>query len=295
MSVRTVMLLAVVLMSTLTCAEANNFKTGRWLLDNRPFVASFVFQAQGDKRIEFIQKAGSFLEFDFVSPVILTGTHTVKVFSVSSPLSGSSERILLGVKKQLAVGDAHYRKNLVFGQESTLFYGQLLKGYWLEIEILDKFGLAQTLVIPSVGFRQPAIEFNRFRNTLPPISWNDARAMTLRFASGQSELSADHKRQLNYLLQYVEYDQLVASLTIDGHSDSTGTRLSNLSLSGERAEKVKNYLLNQGLDKDKLTAVRKHGQRYPLAGMPDEMNRRVEIHLARDVLPEKEKNGNADD
>jgi outer membrane protein OmpA-like peptidoglycan-associated protein len=70
------------------------------------------------------------------------------------------------------------------------------------------------------------------------------------------------------------------SLTIEGHTDSTGTPAHNQDLSGQRAESVKDYLTGKGIAGGRLNAAG-FGQTKPVADNATELgraqNRRVEL------------------
>ena len=76
-------------------------------------------------------------------------------------------------------------------------------------------------------------------------------------------------------------------LTIEGHTDSVGTTDFNQRLSEERADSVRDYLVQQGLRLDSMSAVGL-GEAVPVAdnGTPDgrQRNRRVEIIISGDVI-----------
>jgi len=76
-------------------------------------------------------------------------------------------------------------------------------------------------------------------------------------------------------------------LTIEGHTDSTGSQDFNQKLSEERAESVRDYLAQQGLPVNSMSAVGL-GEAVPVAdnGTPDgrQRNRRVEIIISGDVI-----------
>jgi OOP family OmpA-OmpF porin len=71
-------------------------------------------------------------------------------------------------------------------------------------------------------------------------------------------------------------------LTIEGHTDNTGTIPANQVLSENRAGAVMNYLLQAGIDATRLQAIG-YGQQQPIADntTPEgrAANRRVELKL----------------
>lgn len=73
-----------------------------------------------------------------------------------------------------------------------------------------------------------------------------------------------------------------ARFVINGHSSAEGTAAHNLSLSEDRANSVKSYLVNAGINGANL-AVKGYGESMPLTTNTSEesraLNRRVEIKL----------------
>ena len=76
-----------------------------------------------------------------------------------------------------------------------------------------------------------------------------------------------------------EYSQL--RVTLAGHADERGTREYNLALGQRRAEAVSQYLILNGVSKNRLV-VKSFGEEKPIAFGQDEesysKNRRVEIN-----------------
>ena len=70
-------------------------------------------------------------------------------------------------------------------------------------------------------------------------------------------------------------------VTLSGHADERGTREYNLALGQRRAESVSDYLVLNGINKNRI-AVKSFGEEKPLAYGQDESsyakNRRVEIN-----------------
>jgi len=90
--------------------------------------------------------------------------------------------------------------------------------------------------------------------------------------------------QSKYILQedsYKELDKLVKtlkenpkySIVIAGHTDNQGDKKLNQMLSLNRAKVIANYLIENGIDVDRLT-VRGHGSAFPIAPNDSEENRK---------------------
>lgn len=99
------------------------------------------------------------------------------------------------------------------------------------------------------------------------------------FAFDRSDLNANAKTSLDKLrttlLKYPE-----TNITVIGHTDSKGTRQYNQTLSESRANSVASYTSQNGIDRDRMTAIGK-GETDPIATNDTEegsaSNRRVEF------------------
>lgn len=99
------------------------------------------------------------------------------------------------------------------------------------------------------------------------------------FEVDRAELKPGAQRSLKELVQ-VLIESPSAMVAIEGHTDSTGARAHNDSLSQRRAESVRGFLVGQGIGQARITA-RGMGQDYPVASNGDaagrQQNRRVEL------------------
>lgn len=79
-------------------------------------------------------------------------------------------------------------------------------------------------------------------------------------------------------------------LEIEGHTDSTGSLIFNQKLSEQRADSVRAYLIQEGLNPDSITS-RGFGPSMPVAGNDTakgrQLNRRVEIIVSGEVIGTK--------
>jgi len=99
------------------------------------------------------------------------------------------------------------------------------------------------------------------------------------FATGRADLKpgtvADLTQLVTFLNKYPE-----RTLTIEGHTDSVGGEDYNLGLSQRRADAVRSYLMQQGIDGSRIT-TKGMGESVPVASNDSEggrqQNRRVEV------------------
>ncbi|GAA4883915.1 DUF5723 family protein [Flaviramulus aquimarinus] len=108
-------------------------------------------------------------------------------------------------------------------------------------------------------------------------------AKTILFNSGKSSIKAESNEVLSEIVKILqEYPN--AKFSIEGHTDSVGSDLLNKRLSDSRANAVKKFLINNGVDQFRLTS-KGYGESKPIANNATssgrEQNRRVEINLAK--------------
>ncbi|BCN25735.1 MotY family protein [Vibrio alfacsensis] len=141
------------------------------------------------------------------------------------------------------------------------------------------------ITLPTIKTQSALSEFNACRERLPKLSFFQARDVVIPFQFGQKRLDASHMATLGALYSYVSVDPRVTKILIDGHTDNVGSDVSNLVVSRQRAEQVKQVLIRKGVD-EQMIEVRGHGARYPIASNDTNegqaRNRRVTIRLVRD-------------
>lgn len=113
----------------------------------------------------------------------------------------------------------------------------------------------------------------------------EAEPLTLTggtFESNSAALTTEAESRLDELAQTLA-SRPELRIVIEGHTDSQGAESYNLALSRERADAVKNYLINQGVAASRM-ATQGYGEARPIAPNDNPagraQNRRVEIHTA---------------
>jgi outer membrane protein OmpA-like peptidoglycan-associated protein len=102
--------------------------------------------------------------------------------------------------------------------------------------------------------------------------------LRLAFGLGSAALSDAAQAQMRVFAEALRRPQLAnARVRIEGHTDSSGGRATNLALSQRRAQAVADFLVGQGIAPSRLE-VRGYAYDRPLAGRPASAseNRRVE-------------------
>jgi len=104
---------------------------------------------------------------------------------------------------------------------------------------------------------------------------------TTLFDFDKSTLRPMGKEKLDELVAQVKSHQAVDSITITGHTDSVGTDAYNQKLSERRANSVRDYMVNAGIDTSLITSTSGMGESKPVASNDTadgrQENRRVEI------------------
>jgi OOP family OmpA-OmpF porin len=110
--------------------------------------------------------------------------------------------------------------------------------------------------------------------------WVDANHFSFQFSTGSTILKKEYITKISKIYDYLKRNK--KRIIIIGHTDSVGSKSKNMQLSIERANIVKDKLIELGIDADRIQA-RGDGENSPIASNDDEdgrrQNRRVEIQI----------------
>ncbi|MGC6431828.1 MAG: OmpA family protein [Jejuia sp.] len=108
-------------------------------------------------------------------------------------------------------------------------------------------------------------------------------AKTILFDTGKSTIKAQSEEVLGDIIKILK-EYPTAKFTVEGHTDSVGSEKLNQRLSDSRANAVKEYLVKNGIDAFRLSALG-YGESKPIDSNKTRKgranNRRVEINLAK--------------
>jgi outer membrane protein OmpA-like peptidoglycan-associated protein len=140
----------------------------------------------------------------------------------------------------------------------------------------------------ELDWNSPVVRYDEVKNKNVTIRGNDRYDIygldeTVLFNSGESRLKENAKDNLDEVAATLN-NKYKGDIRVYGHTDNEDTKSSNKKLSRDRAEAVKDYLVNKGVDKDRISCHAR-GEKDPVASNDTnsgrKANRRVEIVVAK--------------
>ncbi len=149
------------------------------------------------------------------------------------------------------------------------------KETWVDVHPVNH-GESYTLTIVEKKGMEQDITANTM---LDALNKDGFIALYINFDTNKATIKAESKTVVDQIVKLLK-ENLGLKVSIEGHTDRTGTPAKNKNLSLERAQSVVNALTAAGVDKKRLSAVG-WGQEKPVADNRTEegkaKNRRVEI------------------
>lgn len=141
-----------------------------------------------------------------------------------------------------------------------------------------------SVAVSPLNFRDPLDEFLNCMAALLPQSFASVKKTLLLFKPGGAKLTAEARKKLDRIAEFVDVDKSVHQISISGYADNKGFRTYNKRLGLRRAMAVKKYLLKKGVS-DKKIIARSFGENQPLISNRTSKgrakNRRVLVILER--------------
>ncbi|MCM2680827.1 flagellar protein MotY [Echinimonas agarilytica] len=143
-----------------------------------------------------------------------------------------------------------------------------------------------SVALNSANFRSGYADFVECVGGLLPFGFDDVALTVLNYRSNSDRLELESQRRLRRVAEYVVNDPAIVKINIDAYSDSYGGRWLNLELSKKRANAIREFLIEQGVDDDKLVSSG-YGERRHISSnetpLGRQKNRRVVMRLTRDA------------
>ncbi|TBU71405.1 hypothetical protein DNK06_24140 [Pseudomonas daroniae] len=230
---------------------------------------------------EFVRRAGEQATFRLQARERWLGSGSATLLAAAAPWQPGRGDINLGV---VSVGNGEMPFNSSQEQAGRLLAG-LLEGRSPLVRHRTSMGSESLEVrLLPVRFRKAYDDYLNCTAKLLPVNFDQVRQSNIGFPGGGVELDPMAKAKLEIILDFMKADPEVNRIELDGHSDSSGNRLTNRDLSRRRAVAVMEYLKAQGVPEERIV-MRFHGERYPLVpnttAANRNKNRRVSVRLEK--------------
>ncbi|RUO64986.1 OmpA family protein [Pseudidiomarina planktonica] len=141
--------------------------------------------------------------------------------------------------------------------------------------------------LSAANFRRNYDDFLNCVSGLLKFSFEDIAYTVLNYDDDNGELTREAQQKLMQIGQYLSHDTDLELVLIDAYTDAYGAREPNQRLTEERAEMIKSFFTERGINGERIVTVG-HGERRHIAGNDDELaraqNRRVVIQLSKPLL-----------
>ncbi|MCK5537680.1 MAG: OmpA family protein, partial [Bacteroidales bacterium] len=151
------------------------------------------------------------------------------------------------------------------------------------ISLVDAVGCKEELVF-AVPFNNQAIEEDDPTSVTTLLQLKQGESLKLEkilFESNSSLLLSNSFKELNSIVQFLDANSTY-KIEISGYTDNVGDNSHNQKLSENRAQSIVDYLINSGIEDERLVAMG-YGELFPVASNKTvsgrKLNRRVEVKL----------------
>lgn len=142
-----------------------------------------------------------------------------------------------------------------------------------------------SIILSNVQFVPAMREFQTCSDQMHPDSFTDLHYFNVYFESEKAILDNKASGQMQRLADYLKIDDSIKRIIIESHTDSFGRRELNTELSTNRAEVVKNFLIEQAEVDEGIIETHSYRDTKPVADNKTPagraQNRRTEIRLIR--------------
>ena len=270
-------------------AFALKYETGmdvsQWVNEASPFACRLEHYITGYGTGAFVHLAGEDRQLDLNGQGITFGGKAVSIHATPPNWRPGVKPAFLAelvpTEGEVRVGEA----------VATDIAAELLRGMMVTFEGKLKESDDQSIAVylSTVGFRQAFDAFTACEDQLVLANFAQLERSRVQYSVGQIDLNDAAKALLRKIAKYLRVDDTVLQIFIDGHTDDAGLTKDNIKVSQQRAERVRDFLVDQGVPPEMLV-VRYHAEKYPVvrntSASNRAKNRRTTLRLSRNFEPQ---------
>ena len=234
-------------------------------------------------KVEFSSKAGKDLNLRMQLDMnqLPDGYGVAKIESVAPRWRPGQATYDIGDMQFYKQFDGELQKQMAWRLLSELEKGRYPTFYYQDwYNQSDKVAVA----LSSVNFRSAYDAFRGCINALLPFSFDDISYTVLNHQEQSEKLTNAAQHKLEQISQYLAVDNSLELVLVNAYTDALGAREPNQELSEQRAEEIKRFFVERGIDEARIQTVG-HGEDRPIAGNANDLqrakNRRVVVRLSK--------------
>ena len=139
--------------------------------------------------------------------------------------------------------------------------------------------------LSTARFHKAYREFVGCVGNLLNYSFEDIQYTVLNYEFGSDKLTKASRKRIAMIVEYLSLDPELDLVLIDGYSDSYGGRDTNMRMSKKRADQIKQYFVNNGIEPSLVDSTG-YGEKRHVASNDTVLgrakNRRVVIRMEKD-------------
>lgn len=263
---------------------AASIEGSSWQLStSSPLQCTLAHPIPGYGKALFTSNAGKQLNMEFeLDMLLLPDTYSVAaVYSVPPKwMPGKAQRAIaqMPIRRQ-------YNGDLP-KQAAWSMLAELEKGHWPTLYYQDWYNQTDQISVGlnASNFSKEYVNFSECVAKLLPYSFEDIAYTVLSYKKNSTDLNSYSKKRLTMIGEYLKADPELELVLLDGYTDSYGGRWNNLQLSIRRANQIKDYFVQMGVDTSRIE-VTGHGEKRHVSPNSTESarakNRRVVVRMSK--------------
>lgn len=227
-----------------------DFDTSRWEVSGSVFECSLTQNIPRYGEAVFYRRAGESLVFYLqTQESAMEAGRALLTSAAPSWRQGMPQKDIGYVDVQrssrpLSLDTTHTR--IVMAELDRGMMPTLIRRAWYSDEESISVGVS------PVNFRSALGQYQECIADLLPVNFDQIERSTVFWRSGQMELDAQSREQLDNIIAYAKADPGVYSFQINGFTDTAGSSADNLEASRLRAFTVHQYLVSNGINEAML-------------------------------------------
>lgn len=151
------------------------------------------------------------------------------------------------------IATSNNKNEQIFDFTGNFFNFKIEPGYWYEVTAQADGYESKTVKFSTLDLtKSDTLYYDIFLKEKLPVAVDERKIIgTIYYEFGKAQLTADAPKTLAEVVEFLKTNSKTI-IEIAAHTDSLGDKDINLKVSKQRSEAARNYLISQGIDKNRL-------------------------------------------